>query len=152
MAYTFHAIHPLDDAQTVRTVQEIINMSKGHGEEVLASDFNPDLESLLATWQSGVYKVFAVKSGPTVVGYSVWSITVHPFKKHETDAIMIATFITKEHRGKGAFGLLLEEGRKAVKYAGATRVAVVIDDGHPMQIYFEAKGWTQPARIFQEPK
>lgn len=152
MSYTFHVVHPREDAETVNTVQRIINMSKEHGEEALSTDFNPDVEALLVAWNAGAYKVFAAKTGDRIAGYAIWSFGAHPFKQHEVDAVLIAAFVDCAHRGKGAFGLLLEESRKAVKYAGATRVAVAVDDGHRMQTFFEAKGWTQSVRIYQEPK
>lgn len=52
MNYTFHVVHPREDAETVQIVQRIIDMSKDHGEEVLASKFNPDLEAILMAWQA----------------------------------------------------------------------------------------------------
>ena len=103
-------------------------------------------------WDAGAYKIFAVKSGNEVAGYALWTFGPHPFKKHEVDAVLFAAFVTRAHRGRGAFGLLLEESRKAVKYMGATRVAVAVDDGNRMQTFFEAKGWTQSVRIYQEPR
>lgn len=152
MSYTFHIIHPGKDERTREMLQQMIELSKNHGAEVLGGDFDPDIEAILKVWQAGVYRFFAVTEGDKVVGYAVWTFGKSSFSRRETDALLTAAFVLKEHRGRDAFNLLFDESLRAMKYAGATRIGAQVDTGHKMASFFTAKGWTQSVLVFQEPR
>lgn len=140
MSLTFHVLHsPTNGDVPSEEAKQIMTMSSAHETEVFGAEGNADRETLLMMWEAGTLKVHVVKSEGAVVAYSLWTYG-RSVVSRDVDATLIAAFVARNHRGSGAFKLLVSAGKIAMSALGATRLAVAVDSGSRFEKYFKDDG------------
>jgi len=149
VSFTFELLHPPAEGELPsEDAKKIMAMSGAHEAEAFGIQDGADREALITMWQFGTLKVHVVKREKEIVGYALWTFGRSIMNK-DTDAVLIAAYVEPRARGSGAFRLLLSAGKIAMSAIGATRIAVMVDEGSKMQKFFERDGAERISNIMR---
>lgn len=110
---------------------------------VLDVDFYKQLEAL------GMIIAIAAFEGEQVVGYSLASITSHPFNRSIILCNSSALFLRKAYRGSAGARLMLETERVA-KARGAQRMLWNTRSGSPLHATLTKRGYTEADTVMMK--